>query len=549
MATGTPPKSTGAALVLGGGVAGIQCSLDLAEGGYKVYLVEKSPALGGHMAQLDKTFPTNDCSMCTLAPKLVEAARHLNIEIVTNAELTGLDGRAGQLHGQGPPPRPLRRPGEVHQLRRLRRRSARSRCPTSTTRDWASARPSTSSTRRRSPTPTRSTRRATPPARAPARSRPRAQGYVALIAEGRFAEAYTVASEPEPVPVGLRPRLRPPLRDGLHARLGRRAHLHRRASSASPATTARPAELPEKLPGHLEEKVAIVGGGPAGLSCARDLAQYGYATTVFEALPVAGGMLRVGIPDYRMPPDVLQQEIDRICALGVDLRLNQRCGTDFTVDGLLDDGYKAVFLAPGLHASAPRAGQGRRPGRLPARPSSSCATPTSASPMPVGDRVVVIGGGDVAFDAARPPRASPRPTARRPKVTIAYRRRREEMPASARRSRRALTRGQDRVPGHAPVEIIGDRRQGERHQVPALQARRARRAAAAAGPSLSRGDFFEIACDTVIFAIGQAIVDDFVEGLDGVGDRAQRRQGRRRHAGHRPRRACSPAATRRPRAR
>jgi len=68
-------RSSGAALVLGGGVAGIQCSLDLAEGGYKVYLVEKQPALGGHMAQLDKTFPTNDCAMCTLAPKLVEAGR------------------------------------------------------------------------------------------------------------------------------------------------------------------------------------------------------------------------------------------------------------------------------------------------------------------------------------------------------------------------------------------------------------------------------------------------------------------------------------------
>ena len=94
MSSGTP-KSTGAALVLGGGVAGIQCSLDLAEGGYKVYLVEKAPALGGHMAQLDKTFPTNDCSMCTLAPKLVEAGRHLNIEIVTNSELTGLEGEPG----------------------------------------------------------------------------------------------------------------------------------------------------------------------------------------------------------------------------------------------------------------------------------------------------------------------------------------------------------------------------------------------------------------------------------------------------------------------
>ncbi|HUK77862.1 MAG TPA: 4Fe-4S binding protein, partial [Thermoleophilia bacterium] len=100
MARANGPTSTGAALVLGGGVAGIQCSLDLAEGGYKVYLVEKSPALGGHMSQLDKTFPTNDCSMCTLAPKLVEAGRHLNIEIITNSELTGLEGAPGDFRAK-----------------------------------------------------------------------------------------------------------------------------------------------------------------------------------------------------------------------------------------------------------------------------------------------------------------------------------------------------------------------------------------------------------------------------------------------------------------
>ena len=96
----TPGKSVGAALVLGGGVAGIQCSLDLAEGGYKVYLVERAPALGGHMAQLDKTFPTDDCSMCTLAPKLVEAARHLDIDIITNSELTSLAGEPGDFNAK-----------------------------------------------------------------------------------------------------------------------------------------------------------------------------------------------------------------------------------------------------------------------------------------------------------------------------------------------------------------------------------------------------------------------------------------------------------------
>ena len=85
----------GAVMVLGAGVAGIQASLDLADMGYKVYLVEDKPSIGGAMAQLDKTFPTNDCAMCLLSPKLVDTARYPNIEIITNAELQKVDGQAG----------------------------------------------------------------------------------------------------------------------------------------------------------------------------------------------------------------------------------------------------------------------------------------------------------------------------------------------------------------------------------------------------------------------------------------------------------------------
>ncbi len=85
----------GAVMVLGAGVAGIQASLDLAEMGYKVYLVEDKPSIGGAMAQLDKTFPTNDCAMCLLSPKLVDTARHPNIEIITNADLKKVEGQAG----------------------------------------------------------------------------------------------------------------------------------------------------------------------------------------------------------------------------------------------------------------------------------------------------------------------------------------------------------------------------------------------------------------------------------------------------------------------
>jgi len=89
------PKKVGAVLVIGGGIAGIQAALDLAESGQKVYLLESSPAIGGAMAMLDKTFPTNDCSTCILSPKLVEAGRHLNIELITYADLESVRGRSG----------------------------------------------------------------------------------------------------------------------------------------------------------------------------------------------------------------------------------------------------------------------------------------------------------------------------------------------------------------------------------------------------------------------------------------------------------------------
>ncbi|NOR10235.1 MAG: FAD-binding protein, partial [Desulfovibrionaceae bacterium] len=95
MAKSKESKKVGAVMVVGGGVAGMQASLDLADAGYYVHLVDKSPAIGGIMAQLDKTFPTNDCAMCIISPKLVEVGRHLNINMITNTEVEGLEGEAG----------------------------------------------------------------------------------------------------------------------------------------------------------------------------------------------------------------------------------------------------------------------------------------------------------------------------------------------------------------------------------------------------------------------------------------------------------------------
>src|SRR5512139_2623668 len=88
----------GAVMVVGGGIAGMQSSLDLAEQGFRVYLVEANSAIGGHMAQLDKTFPTNDCAMCTISPKLVETGRHPNIEILTNSQVLDVIGESGNFN-------------------------------------------------------------------------------------------------------------------------------------------------------------------------------------------------------------------------------------------------------------------------------------------------------------------------------------------------------------------------------------------------------------------------------------------------------------------
>jgi heterodisulfide reductase subunit A-like polyferredoxin len=88
----------GAVMVVGGGIAGMQASLDLADQGFRVYLVESKSAIGGHMAQLDKTFPTNDCAMCTISPKLVETGRHLNVDILVDSEVVKIDGDAGNFN-------------------------------------------------------------------------------------------------------------------------------------------------------------------------------------------------------------------------------------------------------------------------------------------------------------------------------------------------------------------------------------------------------------------------------------------------------------------
>lgn len=182
------------------------------------------------------------------------------------------------------------------------------------------------------------------------------------------------------------------------------------------------------------KKVAIVGAGPAGLSAAYYLAKQGYKVKIFEALPVAGGMLAVGIPDYRLPKDVLHSEVKRIQRMGVEIQTGVNIGTDLTLHDLRAQGYDSILLAVGAHGDP----SVDMPGADLAMSGIKFLRDVSlnqASSLD-GKSVVVVGGGNVAVDAAR--------SARRlgaKSVTIAYRRTRDEMPAYAEEIEHAVEEG------------------------------------------------------------------------------------------------------------
>jgi formate dehydrogenase (NADP+) beta subunit len=184
-----------------------------------------------------------------------------------------------------------------------------------------------------------------------------------------------------------------------------------------------------QLPGTREgtDRVAIIGSGPAGLTAAYQLAQKGYTVKIYEALPVAGGMLAVGIPAYRLPRDILNAEIDIVKKLGVEIALNTRIGTDITLDELQAEGYGAIFIASGLHESSTLGCEGEDAcyyGYLPG--VDFLRKLNLGEVMELGESVAVIGGGNVAMDCAR---SAVRLGVK--EVNLIYRRSKNEMPANA----------------------------------------------------------------------------------------------------------------------
>jgi len=485
----TGQQPIGAALVVGAGIAGVQAALDLAESGIKVHLVEKAPAIGGRMAQLDKTFPTNDCAMCILSPKLVEAGRHRNVEIIANAELTALEGQAGDFMATV-----LRKARYVDISECTSCNECTAVCPVEVPdefneglqtrkaiyRPYAQAVPNAFIIDKKGRAPCTNA--------CPAGVS--AQGYIALIQQRRYTEALRLIRERIPFATVCGRTCHHP----CEGRCNRRYIDEPVAIQALKRFVTDRLYLgyltpPEKVLRTHDEWVAIVGAGPAGLTAAQDLVKMGYGVTVFEALPEPGGMMRVGIPEYRLPKDVLRRDIADILALGVELKLNSPIRDPLK---LLEQGYNAVYLAVGTYEEPRLNIEGEDlDGVISA---IVLLRDVSMGKMEVvGEKVAVVGGGITAVDAAT--------TALRlgaKEVSLIYRRGRGEIPAYEWELAEAESEGVQLIQWAMPLRILGDN-----GRVTGLECAETK-ARGREGPKPVPGTEFDLEVDTIIRALGQS---------------------------------------------
>ena len=440
---------TGSVTVVGSGIAGLQTALDIANSGFKVYLVEEKPTVGGVMAQLDKTFPTNDCSSCMMGPKLAELANHPNIEILAYTDVLDVKGQPGRFLmtlnkkaryidaakctacGDCADVCPVLRPGE-HDLQLVNRKAIYIPYP--------QAVPNTYTIEKHDPAPCRTA--------CPANLN--VQAYVAMVKMGRYREAVEIIMQDLPLP-GVLGRVCPRGCEKSCRRIETDEAISIRELKRVAADHVELNEIPVPEITPRDENVAVIGSGPAGLSAAYFLALDGYQVTVYESMPEAGGMLRYGIPEHRLPRSVLDEEITNLNRFGIKIQTNTTIGKDLPLEDLQKNGAGAIFLAIGAWKSLKLGISGEDISRGIADAISFLREVHSKKLKKLAGRVVVIGGGHSALDSARVALRLGASDAH-----IIYRRSRAEMPAEPAEVLEAEKEG---VKVHfqvAPLRIIGD---------------------------------------------------------------------------------------------
>ena len=480
-------------LIVGGGIAGITAALEIAEAGYKVVMVEKEPGIGGHMAQLDKTFPTLDCAACISTPKMSQVGQHPNILLLTNSQVSNIAGHPGNFNVTIE-----KKPRYVNEKDCKGCGDCAIVCPVNVPSEFDLGLSQRKAVYRQFPQSVPNVytidRQGISPCRAACPAGVNAQGYIALVSQGKFAEALEVVRRTMPFPSVCGRVCHSPCEDNC-ARLqfdeavAIRA-LKRFVADQNSVTASEFPTCPEPV---YDEQIAVIGSGPAGLSCATDLAEDGYPVTVFEAGEKAGGLLRYGIPAYRLPEESLDKDISYISAKGVDIKTNSSI---ISVADLQKQGFKAIFIACGAWQNVKLGIPGEDSAGVIYALDFLKLIRQDTAPA-IGKSVGVIGGGNAAIDAAR---SALRLGAEH--VHLIYRRSSAEMPAIKAEIHAAEAEGIQFTFLSSPVEILSDE-----SGITGIRCIRntlgAPDASDRPGISAVPDSEYEIPVDTVIVAVGQ----------------------------------------------
>jgi len=328
--------------------------------------------------------------------------------------------------------------------------------------------------------------------------------YIGLIAQGKFEEAIKVVRKENPLPLICGRVCHAPCEEKCVAgEWDDPLAIRSLKRFLADYEMKRGVIVEEKPKSEKEQKIAVIGSGPGGLTCAHYLALEGYKVTVFESQPLAGGMLALGIPEFRLPKDVLKYEIDRIQKLGVEIKTNTTVGKDITLDKLKEK-YKAIFIAVGAHKGLKM--------KIPGEDSEGVLDAVEFlrdvnldREVKIGDKVIIIGGGNSAIDAARVTKRLGKDT------RILYRRTRAEMPAIKSEIEEAIIEGIDIQFLAAPTKVLSSNGKIEaieciRMELGDIDVSGRRR------PVPIPGSEFKVEVDTLILAISQEPDVSFLNG-------------------------------------
>ena len=331
-------------LVVGGGIAGIQAALEIADSRHKVYLVEREPSIGGHMIQLDKTFPTLDCSACILTPKMSLVGSHPYIELMSYSEVVEVSGYVGYIKAK------IKKKARYVDVDKCTGcGECTNVCPVEVPNEFDLGLGQRKAIYRPFPQAVPNVfavdKRGYPPCRVACPAGVNAQGYIALISQGKFKEALEVLRRTMPF-AGVCGRVctHPCESECERGKVDEPVSIRSLKRFMADYELSVGREKATPIERTKEDKVAIIGSGPAGLACAYDLVREGYPVTVFEAAPQSGGLLRYGIPEYRLPKKVLDNEISYMEELGVEIKTNTPMEN---LEDIFNQGYEAIFLATG----------------------------------------------------------------------------------------------------------------------------------------------------------------------------------------------------------